>query len=96
MALKADINRRAVAVSAFTLMALVLVLITMSDVAAAERPLMGKEPELTMDQKKMDGQGLPGRVISLFWQSGKSSYKPVWPVSVQISSLSYIQSSCFK
>lgn len=93
MALKAVIDRRSVALSAFMLMALVLqVLVTMSDVAAAERPLTEKEPKLIVDQK-MGRQGFLGRVISFFWQSGKSSYEPVWPVSVQIFSVSYVQSS---
>lgn len=84
MALKTVINGGAVAVSAFTLMVVsVLILASMTNAVAGERPLIEKEPELVVD-REMGRQGVLGRVISFFWQSGKSSYEPVWPVSVRI------------
>ncbi|KAK4790847.1 hypothetical protein SAY86_031260 [Trapa natans] len=64
--------------AAFMLMVLVLLFATMSYVAAAERPLPEKGAEVIVDQK-MGRQGLLGRVVSFFWQKGKSSYEPVWP-----------------
>lgn len=60
-------------------------LVTMSDVASAERVLKDKQPEnfVGEDMKK----GLFIRVIQFFWQGGKSAYEHVWPVSIHILSI---------
>ncbi|KAK4774051.1 hypothetical protein SAY87_029070 [Trapa incisa] len=65
--------------AAFMLMASVLLLATMSYVAAAERPLSEKETD-----QKTGRQGFLGRVVSFFWQGGKSSYEPVWPEAAKL------------
>lgn len=85
------INRKwAVANSAFALgaLVLVLVLVAMGNVAAAERPLADIEPK-HFDPKSRR-RGILGKVISFFWQSGESSYEPVWPVSVWTSDFSFL------
>lgn len=72
-------------------------IIVMIDLASGERPLMTIEPENL--NEKDTRQGFMVRLVHFFWQSGRSAYDHIWPVSFflsfvhllyQFSSLKYI------
>ncbi|KAK3011627.1 hypothetical protein RJ639_011129 [Escallonia herrerae] len=52
-------------------------LFTMSGVGSAERLLKATEPGYIVEREMR--QGFLVQVLHFFWQSGKSSYQPVWP-----------------
>lgn len=54
-------------------------LVMMAKVGSAERLLKDKDPDVFVEKEMR--QGLLGRVAHFLWQSGNSSYQPVWPVS---------------
>lgn len=56
-------------------------LIMVLELASAERLLKITEPAETTSEEP----GLLARVSNFLWQGGKSSYKPVWPVSFKLS-----------
>lgn len=62
------------------LVALAAVLLFILNTAIAERPLIEKETQHFVDEGTKEG--VLNRVVSFFWQYGKSSYVPVWPVSL--------------
>ncbi|KAJ4714429.1 Sulfite exporter TauE/SafE family protein [Melia azedarach] len=52
-------------------------LVMMAKVGSAERLLKDKDPDVFVEKEMR--QGLLGRVAHFLWQSGNSSYQPVWP-----------------
>jgi hypothetical protein len=57
-------------------------LVVMSSVCSAERNLRDKQTENFEKEVK---EGFLLRTVHFLWQSGKSSYEHVWPVSFQLS-----------
>lgn len=56
------------------------ILFTSSDIGSAERLIKAIEPGHIVEKEMR--QGFLVRVLHFFWQSGKSSYQHVWPVSL--------------
>lgn len=75
-------NRRSLA-AAVTVWMVFLGLIMMEKLSNAERLLKDKDPQVFADEKEMR-PGFLCRVAHFLWQSGESSYEPVWPVSFLI------------
>ena len=59
-------------------------LVLMSNVVNAERLLKDKEQEKFVPDHVEKQEGMFLRVFHFLWQGGKSSYQPVWPVSMII------------
>lgn len=55
----------------------------MSNVSCAERDLKDKEPENFVTATEV--RGLLHKMVHFLWQSGKSAYEHVWPVSFLLS-----------
>ncbi|KAF5736043.1 hypothetical protein HS088_TW14G00176 [Tripterygium wilfordii] len=68
-------NQRTLATAAVCMV--LLCLLVMNDVASAERSLKDKEPEVVF--KREMKPGVLARISHFLWQSGESSYEPVWP-----------------
>jgi hypothetical protein len=78
------VNHRALAIStAAAAWFLFWSLVMMSSVGSAERVLKDKATE---NFEKEVSHGFLPRMVHFLWQSGKSSYEHVWPVSFQLSS----------
>ena len=88
---RTEAKRKAVSVSAAAVLLvwMVFCLLVISDVVSAERVLKDKKPENFVHQEEMQ-QGFFMRVAHFLWQSGKSSYQHVWPVSIYIYIYLYI------
>ncbi|KAH9663210.1 Sulfite exporter TauE/SafE family protein 3 [Citrus sinensis] len=70
-------NRRSLA-AAVTVWMVFLGLIMMEKLSNAERLLKDKDPQVFADEKETR-PGFLCRVAHFLWQSGESSYEPVWP-----------------
>lgn len=75
-------TRKAVTVSAVALIAwaVFINLLMISEVVTAERPLKDEKPKNFVEQDIK--QGVFVRMMKFLWQTGGSSYQPVWPVSL--------------
>lgn len=74
---KTRMNRRSLA-AAVAVWMVFLGLIMMEKLSNAERLLKDKDPQVFADEKETR-PGFLGRVAHFLWQSGESSYEPVWP-----------------
>ncbi|KAK9948630.1 hypothetical protein M0R45_004197 [Rubus argutus] len=72
-------TRKAVTVSAVALIAwaVFINLLMISEVVTAERPLKDEKPKFFVEQDIK--QGVFVRMMKFLWQTGGSSYQPVWP-----------------
>ncbi|TXG59617.1 hypothetical protein EZV62_014190 [Acer yangbiense] len=72
------INQRALAAVAWMVF---MCLVMMGEQGSSERLLKNKNPQVFPEESDHDmrQQGFLVRVAHFFWQSGKSSYEPVWP-----------------
>lgn len=75
-----EVNQRAKAIVATVAWVVCWGLFTVSGVGNAERLLKSTEPEYVVEKEMT--QGFVVRLLHFLWQTGKSSYQPVWPVSL--------------
>lgn len=76
------VNQRAVAaVAATSALVVCLGLVMMSGVGNAERLLKADDRPAEHLVNKNKEPGFLSKVVHFLWQSGKSSYQHVWPVS---------------
>lgn len=76
------VNHRAVATAAAAAALMVcLAIVMMSDVGNGERILKENDQRTEDLVHKSKQQGVLSKVLHFLWQSGKSSYQHVWPVS---------------
>lgn len=61
------------------------ILVIICNVSLADRVLKEKESGNFAEE---ESQGVLKGMINFLWQSGKSSYEPVWPVSSSITLIS--------
>ena len=76
------INQRAKAIALTAAWFFCWILFTASDIGSAERLLKTVEPGHIVEKEMR--QGFIVRLVHFLWQSGKSSYQHVWPVSSKI------------
>ncbi|KAI8028755.1 Sulfite exporter TauE/SafE family protein 3 [Camellia lanceoleosa] len=77
MALTKELNQRAKAVATTAAWVVCWGLFTVIDVGSAERLLRATEPGYFVEKEMR--HGFVVRLLHFFWQTGKSSYQPVWP-----------------
>ncbi|KAK2981579.1 hypothetical protein RJ640_011109 [Escallonia rubra] len=76
-----EVKQRVKGLAAAAAWVICWILFTMSGVGSAERLLKATEPGYIVEREMR--QGFLVQVLHFFWQSGKSSYQPVWPYLVQ-------------
>ena len=77
------VSHRAVAATA-TAVVVCLAIVMMSDVGNAERILKADDQPAEDLVIKNKEPGILSKVLRFLWQSGKSSYQHVWPVSLKL------------
>ncbi|GMP28311.1 hypothetical protein CsSME_00003912 [Camellia sinensis var. sinensis] len=77
MALTKELNQRAKAVATTAAWVVCWGLFTVIDVGSAERLLRATEPGYFVEKEMR--HGFVVRLLHFFWQTGKSTYQPVWP-----------------
>lgn len=77
---KLVLNQRALATAAVAACVIFLALVMMSNMTSAERLLKDKKPKISVENEMRPGFLV--RMAHFLWQSGESSYEPIWPVSL--------------
>jgi Na+/melibiose symporter-like transporter len=73
-----EVKHRPSSVTAATWLTLCILLTMICNVCLAERVLKEKESKNHVEKET---KGFLRAMVDFLWESGKSSYEPVWPVS---------------